>query len=159
MKGSEKVIEQLALLLRNELAARDQYFAHGRMYQDWGLHKLYERLDHEMQEEIQHADAIIQRMLFLEAQPDLSDLADINVGSTVPDMMQNDLDFEYRVTAALREAIAVCEAEGDYQTRQVLLPILHDTEEDHAHWLEQQLGLIDKIGLPNYLQAQIGSRS
>ena len=155
MKGSDKVIEQLRLLLRNELAARDQYFAHGRMYEDWGFQKLYERLDHEMQEEIEHADALIKRMLFLEAKPDLSDIADINVCSTVPEMMQSDLDFEYRVTAALRTAIAVCEAEGDYQTRQVLLPILADTEEDHAHWLEQQLGLIEKIGLPNYLQSQM----
>ena len=87
--------------------------------------------------------------------PDLSDVAEVNVGSTVPEMMKNDLDFEYRVTTALREAIAICEEERDYQTRQVLLPILADTEEDHAHWLEQQLGLIEKIGLPNYLQAQM----
>ncbi|MGD1851227.1 MAG: bacterioferritin [Cyanophyceae cyanobacterium] len=155
MKGSEKVIKQLRFLLRNELAARDQYFAHGRAYDDMGLSKLYERLDHEMQEEIQHADMIIKRMLFLEAKPDLSDLAEMNVGSTVQEMMKNDLDFEYRVTKALREAIAVCEAEQDYQTRQVLLPILADTEEDHAHWLEQQLGLIEKLGLPNYLQSQM----
>ncbi len=157
MKGNAKVIEQLAILLRNELAARDQYFAHGRMYEDWGLHKLYERLDHEMQEEIEHADAIIKRMLFLEATPDLSDIAELNVGSTVPEMMQNDLEYEYKVTAALRQAIAVCETEGDYQTRQVLLPILADTEEDHAYWLEKQLRLIDMIGLPNYLQSQMGS--
>ena len=155
MQGSAKVIEQLHKLLRNELAARDQYFTHSRMYDDMGLTKLYERIDHEMHDETGHADAIIKRLLLFGVTPDLSQQAGINIGSTVPEMLQSDLDFEYKVVADLKEAIAVCEQEKDYQTREILRIILDDTEEDHAYWLEKQLGLINKIGLPNYLQSQM----
>ncbi len=155
MKGNDQVIAQLQKLLRSELAARDQYFTHSRMYADWGLHKLYERIDHEMQEETQHANSIIQRLLFLEATPDLSQQDGLNIGSTVPQMLQSDLDLEYKVIGYLKEAIAVCETQRDYQTREILEVILADTEEDHAYWLEQQLGLIQKIGLPNYIQSQM----
>lgn len=155
MKGNDRVIAQLQKLLRSELAARDQYFTHSRMYADWGLNKLYERINHEMEEETQHADAIIGRLLFLETTPDLSQQDGLNIGSTVPEMLKSDLDLEYRVVGDLKEAIAVCETEQDYQTREILKVILADTEEDHAYWLEKQLGLIEKIGLPNYLQSQM----
>ncbi|MDJ1179658.1 bacterioferritin [Roseofilum sp. BLCC_M91] len=155
MKGNDRVIAQLQKLLKSELAARDQYFTHSRMYDDWGLNKLYERIDHEMQEETQHADAIIKRLLFLETTPDLSQQDGLNIGSTVPAMLQSDLDLEYRVVGDLKEAIAVCETQQDYQTREILKVILADTEEDHAYWLEKQLGLIEKIGLQNYLQSQM----
>ena len=156
MKGSARVIAELQKLINSELAARDQYFAHSRMYKDWGLHKLYERLDHEMQEETEHADALIERMLFLEAQPDLSTPDALKVGTTVPEMLQNDLDVEYEVAGMLKEAISICEQEQDYDSRRILIGLLDDTEMDHAYWLEKQLGLIDKIGLPNYLQSQMG---
>jgi bacterioferritin len=155
VKGNEKVIEQLQMLLRGELAARDQYFTHSRMYEDWGLSKLFERLNHEMEEETEHADALIRRILFFEDTPDLSQQDPLHIGADVPSMLKNDLDVEYEVTAALRKAIAVCEEEQDYQTREILEVMLKDTEEDHAYWLEQQLGLISKIGLKNYLQSQM----
>lgn len=155
MKGNNKVIAHLQKLLDGELAARDQYFAHSRMYDDWGLSKLYERINHEAEEETEHADALIKRILFLEGTPDLSNKEALRIGATVPEMLKNDLDVEYEVTAALKEAIAVCEVEQDYQTREILEVLLKDTEEDHAYWLEKQLGLIDKIGLPNYLQSQM----
>jgi bacterioferritin len=155
MKGNEKVIAQLQKLLRNELSARDQYFTHSRMYDDWGLTKLYERIDHEMQDETGHADMIIKRLLFLGVTPDLSEQGALKIGSNVPEMLKNDLDLEYEVINDLKEAIAVCEQEQDYQTREILRVILGDTEEDHAYWLEKQLGLIDKIGLQNYLQSQM----
>jgi len=155
MKGNKKVIKQLQKLLRGELAARDQYFTHSRMYQDWGLNKLYERIDHEMQDETHHADMLIKRLLFLETTPDLSEQDGLNIGSTVPEMLQSDLDLEYKVVTDLKEAIAICEQEQDYQTRDILMVVLADTEEDHAYWLEKQLGLIDKIGLQNYLQSQM----
>lgn len=155
MKGNQKVIEQLQKLLRSELAARDQYFIHSRMYDDWGLTKLYERINHEMQDETNHADMLIKRMLFLEVTPDLSEQDGLNVGTNVPEMLRNDLQLEYKVVTDLKEAIAVCEQEQDYQTRDILRQMLADTEEDHAYWLEKQLGLIDKIGLQNYLQSQI----
>jgi bacterioferritin len=155
MKGKAQVLEQLYLLLRGELAARDQYFTHSRMYADWGLTKLYERINHEMADETQHAAALIERILFLEGIPDLSQQDGLKIGKTVPEMLRNDLDFEYKVIGDLKNAIAVCEQEQDYQTRDILLKILADTEEDHGYWLEKQLGLIEKIGLQNYLQSQM----
>jgi bacterioferritin len=155
MKGNNKVVEHLQRLLSSELAAIDQYFIHSRMYEDWGLQRLYERIKHETEEERQHADKLIRRMLFLEATPDLSKRDALHVGTDVPSMLQHDLQLEYEVAQALKEAMACCEAEQDYQTRQILWELLADTEEDHAYWLEQQLGLIDKVGLQNYLQSQM----
>ncbi len=153
MQGQPQVIEYLKELLRGELAARDQYFLHSRMYADWGFAKLYERINHEMEEETQHADALLQRILFLEGVPDMTPDA-LDVGHTVPEMLRNDLALEYKVRAALAKGIDLAEQHGDYVTRDILALQLHDTEEDHAYWLEQQLGLIDRIGLQNYLQSQ-----
>ncbi len=155
MKGNDKVIKQLQKLLNGELAARDQYFAHSRMYQDWGLNKLYERINHEMQEETEHADALIKRLLFLEAQPDLGTPDPLHIGTTVPEMLQCDLDVEYAVVEDLKKAIRICEDEHDYVTREILEQLLDDTEMDHAYWLEQQLWLIKHTGLKNYLQSQL----
>jgi bacterioferritin len=155
MKGNPEVIVHLQRLLANELAAIDQYFIHSRMYEDWGFAKLFERIDHETTEEKEHASMLIRRMLFLEATPDLSQRDGLRVGATVPEMLANDLQVEYEVAAALKEAIACCEQQRDFQTRTILLQLLRDTEEDHAYWLEQQLGLIDRVGLQNYLQAQM----
>ena len=155
MKGSKRVLDHLQSLLNGELAARDQYMAHSRMYRDWGLLRLYERLNHEMEEEIEHADALIERMQFLERQPDFSQQEKVHVGKNVKEMLKSDLAVEYEVSAALKDAIKVCEEEQDYDTRKMLLKLLDDTEMDHAYWLEKQLQLIDMIGLPNYLQAQM----
>lgn len=155
MKGKTKVLTQLQTLLNGELAARDQYFAHSRMYQDWGLDKLYQRLNHEMEEETEHADLLVERLLFLEAKPDFSKQDKVNIGKTVPDMLKNDLKVEYSVVKALKTAIKVCEDEQDYDSRAILVKLLDDTEMDHAYWLEKQLGLIEKVGLPNYLQSQM----
>lgn len=155
MKGNSKVIAQLQKLLSGELAARDQYFAHARMCHDWGYEKLYEHIHHEMEEETHHADTLIKRILFLEGVADLSKRDDLDVGATVPEILRKDLDLEYKVTAALKEAIRVCEEEKDYQTRELLRVMLEDTEEDHAYWLERQLRLIDAVGLQNYLQSQM----
>jgi len=155
MKGSSKVIDVLNELLAGELTAMDQYFVHSRMYEDWGLSKLYERIGHEMEDETGHADAMIKRILFLEGMPNLSKRDPLSIGSTVPEMLQSDLDLEYSVVKNLKAAIALCETEKDFETRAMLVKQLEDTEEDHAYWLEKQLGLIDKIGLPNYLQAMM----
>ena len=155
MKGKKKVVNQLQKLLNGELMARDQYFAHSRMYKDWGLEKLYQRINHEMEEETEHADLLVERLLFLEAKPDFSQQDKVNIGKTVPEMLKSDLAVEYHVVKALIKAIKVCEDEQDYDSRAILIKLLDDTEMDHAYWLEQQLGLIDKIGLPNYLQSQM----
>lgn len=159
MKGSDKVIASLNGLLHNELAAVDQYFIHSRMYDDWGLHELYERLNHEMEEEITHADALIKRILFLEGTPNMKDRRDLIIGDDVPSMLANDLVLEMEVVAALKASIALCEQEGDYQTREMLETLLEDTEEDHVYWLEKQLGLINMIGLGNYLQTKMGKEA
>lgn len=155
MKGDPKVIEKLNQLLAGELTAMDQYFTHSRMYHDWGFEKLYERIDHEMTEETQHADQLIRRILFLEGTPDLSKRDPLNIGSDVQQMPENDLKLEIEVVNALKEVIAYCESVQDYQTREILEVMLEDTEEDHTYWLEQQLGIIERIGLENYLQSQI----
>lgn len=142
-------------LLENELAAIDQYFIHSRMYDDWGLSKLYERLNHEMDEEKDHCDWLIKRILFLEGTPCLTKRRDLLVGSDVRSIMQNDLTLELEVVAAVRDVIAICEQEGDYQTREMLEKLLFDTEEDHVYWLEKQLRLMDTIGEQNYIQSQM----
>ncbi|MBO3276966.1 bacterioferritin [Pseudomonas schmalbachii] len=154
MKGDIEVINYLKTLLKGELAARDQYFIHSRMYEDWGLSKLYERINHEMEEETMHADALLRRILLLEGVPDMRP-DDVHAGSTVPEMLATDLKLERDVRAALAKGIALCEKHRDFVSRDILRAQLVDTEEDHAYWLEQQLGLIDKIGLENYLQSQI----
>jgi bacterioferritin len=155
MKGNQKIIDALNTLLAGELAAMDQYFIHSEMYADWGLNKLYERIAHEFDDEKAHAKLMIERILFLEGTPDLSKRDSITVGKTVPEMLQHDLDVEYRVAHNLKQVIALCEQEQDYQTREMLRQQLADTEEDHAYWLEQQLGLINRVGLQNYLQSQM----
>jgi bacterioferritin len=153
MQGHPQVIDCLKDLLRGELGARDQYFLHSRLYEDQGLPRLYERLNHEMQEETEHADAILRRILFLGGQPDMRP-KDLNPGTDVPDMLRKDLAAEYQVRDNLRKAIALCDSLQDYVSRDMLLAQLRDTEEDHSYWLEKQIGLIDKIGLQNYLQSQ-----
>ena len=155
MKGNIKVIEQLQFLLKGELAARDQYFTHSRMYEDWGLSKLYEHSNHEMEEETGHADQIIKRLLFLETTPDLSVQNGLNIGSDVKSCIENDLQIEYQVVGDLKTSIKICEQEEDFVTRTMLRGQLEDTEEDHTYWLEKQLGLIEKVGLQNYIQSQM----
>ena len=155
MKGNDQVIAHLTALLAGELSAIDQYFIHSRMYENWGFSKLYERITHEVQDETNHADALIKRMLFLEGTPDLSKRDPLHVGSTVEEMLKNDLALELQVVTNLRKVMAFCESMQDYQTREILQAMLQDTEDDHTHWLEQQLGMIERIGLQNYLQSQI----
>ena len=153
MQGDPTIIDCLIALLRGELAARDQYFVHSRTYEDQGFTKLYERLNHEMEEETQHGDAILRRILMLGARPDMRPTA-FEPGLTVPEMLHKDLATEYEVRANLQAGIALCEAQRDYVSRDILLAQLRDTEEDHAYWLEKQIGLIEKVGLQNYLQSQ-----
>ena len=155
MQGHPAVIDCLNNLLRGELAARDQYFIHSRQYEDQGLTRLYERMGHEMEEETQHADAILRRLLMLGGKPDMRPLP-FTPGETVQEMLRLDLQTEYGVRQHLQDAIALCEHHADYVSRDLLLAQLRDTEEDHAYWLEKQLGLIEKVGLQNYLQTQAG---
>ncbi|MFN6970245.1 MAG: bacterioferritin [Rheinheimera sp.] len=155
MHGQQQIIDALNTLLANELSAMDQYFIHSRMYKDWGLHKLFERIDHEVEDEKGHASLIIERILFLEGTPDMVTRDGLQVGKDVPSMLQNDLNVEYAVGALLKKTMALCEAQQDYVTRAMLQQLLDDTENDHAKWLEQQLRQIKMFGLQNYLQSQL----
>ena len=155
MKLEQVIVDELNKLLVGELTAVDQYFNHSRMYEDWGFNKLYERINHEMQEEQEHADLMIKRILFLEGTPDLSKRDPLNVGTTLEETLQHDLNLEYKVDKDLKRVIAICEQHNDYVTREMLREQLKDTEEDHAYWLEKQLGLIDKLGIENYMQSQM----
>lgn len=153
MKGNLDVIKCLNDLLGGELAARDQYFIHGLMYAEWGYSRLAEHIGHESDHEKLHAELIIRRVLMLDATPVSAPTA-VKIGSDVVSMLKNDLEVEYEVQANLKAAIKLCEEKQDYVTRDMLVQQLIDTEEDHAHWLEQQLSLIEAMGLQNYLQSQ-----
>lgn len=153
MKGKKRVIDCLNELLADELTAADQYFAHSRMYQDWGYQKLYERVAHEREDELKHADELVRRILFLEGVPNVGKRNKMAIGKDVPAMLENDLKYELSVIKKLKSAIALCEEEKDYETRNMLRQNLAETEEDHTYWLEKQLGLIEKLGLQNYLQS------
>lgn len=157
MKGHPDVIACLKELLRGELAARDQYFIHSRQYEDQGLMALYERINHEMEEETQHADALLRRILFLGGTPDMRPHA-FEPGQTLVEMLEKDLQTEYAVRANLAAGMKLCEEHQDYVSRDILLAQLKDTEQDHAWWLEQQLGLIKRLGLELYQVSKIDAK-
>jgi bacterioferritin len=155
MKGNQTILDILNNLLTGELCASDQYLIHGEMYADFGLIHLAEKSLHESEHERQHARALIQRILFLEGVPNLTKRETLTVGSTVPEMLNADLQVEYHVVGELKKAIAACEEANDYVTREMLTVQLNDTEMDHAYWLEQQLKLVRLVGLENYQQSQM----
>ena len=155
MKGESEIITLLNTRLLDELTSADQYFVHSKMYHNWGYSKLGERSAHERQEEMAHATKLIERILFLGGVPDMVSRHPVTIGTHIVEMLESDLALEYKVATGLREVIAVCEKMQDYITRDILLTLLDDTERDHAYWLEQQLKLINAIGLQNYLQSQI----
>ena len=148
-----KIIENLNLALKNELTAINQYFLHARMYKDWGFKELGEHEYHESIDEMKHADRLVERILFLDGLPNLQDLGKLRIGENVPEMLRCDLDLEMDAIPLLRDAIAHAESVHDFVTRELLEDILC-SEEEHVDWLETQLGLIEKMGLPNYLQSQ-----
>ena len=149
-----KVIDNLNAVLKNELTAINQYFLHSRMLTDWGLVALGKQEYAESLDEMRHADQLIERILFLDGLPNLQELKRLRIGENVPEMLRCDLQLEMDAMPLLRECVAHAESTGDYVSRDLFAGIL-SSEEEHVDWLETQLGLIDKVGVQNYLQSQM----
>lgn len=156
MKGDKKVIELLNSHLKNELTAINQYFLHAKILKNWGMEKLGSYEYKESIDEMKHADKIIERILFLDGLPNLQDLGRLRIGETVEEILKADLAMEMDVLPLLKDAVAYCESIGDYVTRQLFADIL-SSEEGHIDFLETQLGLIERMGLQNYVQLQTPS--
>lgn len=154
MKGERKVVQFLNTVLTNELTAINQYFLHSRMYENWGLSKLHEHEHKESVDEMKHADKLIKRILFLEGLPNLQQLNKLLIGENALECIKCDLKMERAAHPVLKEAIAYCESVGDFVTRELFENIL-ESEEEHIDWLETQVGLIDQVGVQNYLQSQM----
>jgi len=154
MKGDAKVIARLNAVLKNELTAINQYFVHAKMFGHWGLPRLADKVREESIDEMRHADTLIERILFLEGLPNLQDLNKLWVGENVREALECDLKLEREAHPLLKDAIADCEACGDYVSRELFRSIL-DSEEEHIDWLETQLDLIEKVGIQNYQQSQM----
>lgn len=154
MKGNQKVIEALNSVLTKELTAINQYFLHSRMLQDWGLVKIG-KLEYEASiDEMKHADQLVQRILFLEGLPNLQKLGKLRIGTNLKEIIDADLEVEYEAVPHLKDCILVAEQEKDFVSRDLFASIL-TSEEHHIDWLETQKGLIQKIGLENFMQSQI----
>jgi bacterioferritin len=154
MKGDPNIIRLLNAQLTNELTAINQYFLHARMYQHRGLKKIGKKEYDESIGEMKHADKLINRILMLDGLPNLQALNKLMIGESTPEMLECDLKLELMAQQTVKDGIAACEAAGDYVSREIFQDILDDTEE-HIEWLETQRELIDKVGIQNYLQAQM----
>ncbi len=154
MKGNDEIIQVLQEVLSAELTAVNQYFIHARMNENWGYKKLAAHIRKESIEEMMHAQHIIDRILYFDGAPNMDKYMKINVGKTVAEQFQKDLEVEYQAVPRLNRGIEVARAHGDNGTRALLETILKE-EEEHVDWLEAQLGIIKEIGVENYLARQV----
>ena len=154
MKGDPKVIQFLNQLLKAELTAINQYFLHAEMCENWGYERLAKLVKKESIEEMTHAEKLMERILYLDGTPNMTDYFKINVGATVEAQLKNDLQLEYDAVKRLNEGIKLCVAAGDNGSRDLAQKILDD-EEHHVDWLEGQLHAIGEMGIANYLAQQL----
>ena len=158
MQGDAQVIAHLNAQLKNELTAINQYFMHYRLMKHWCFDKLAKKEYEESIGEMKHADRLMDRILMLDGLPNLQDLGKLLIGEDPIEALRGDLQLERTAQACIKEGIAHCESVRDFVSREVLQHILDDTEE-HIDFLETQLGVVDQVGLQNYLQSQLGEIS
>ena len=155
MQGHGDVLDVLNRALTIELTAINQYFCQSKMCSNWGFQKLAKKHWDESMGEMKHAEQLIERILFLEGTPEIARYDVIRVGADVPEQLENDLKLELGGVQHYNIAIELCVRVKDHGTREILAPILEESEE-HVNWLETQIRLIQKVGLDNYLTEQIG---
>ena len=156
MKGDPQVLEALNWALTVELTAINQYFCQAKMNKNWGFDKLAKKHYEESMGEMKHAEKLIDRILFLEGIPEIARYDVIRVGTDVKEQFENDLQLEMKGVKHYNELIELCLRQKDNGTRELVEPILTESEE-HVDWLETQLGLIETVGVQNYLTEQMGS--
>lgn len=154
MKGKSEVLAVLAEMLKEELGAINQYMLHAEMQENWGYKKLAQMTKKQAMGEMKHAEKLVERILFLEGMPRMDELASLKIGRDVKEQLKNDLGLELGAVAAYNRAVEISRKAGDNATADFLQAILND-EEQHVDILETQLGLIDQLGLENYLAQQI----
>jgi bacterioferritin len=154
MKGNESIIAVLNETLKAELTAINQYFLHAEMCENWGYMKLASYLRKESIDEMKHAEALMERILYLDGMPTMNELFPLRIGRNVKEQIQNDLALEVDAIPRLNNGIALAVQVGDNGSRELLTKILTD-EEHHVDFLEAQLHIIQEIGLDNYLAQQI----
>ena len=154
MKGDPKVIAVLNQVLKAELTAINQYFLHAEMCENWGYERMAEHTRAESIEEMQHAEKLIEHILYLDGSPNMADYFKINIGQTMKQQLQNDLNLEYDAVKRLNAGIDTCVKAADNGSREILEKILRD-EEEHIDWLEGQLHAVDEMGIENYLAQQL----
>jgi bacterioferritin len=154
MKGNAKVLHELNAALREELTAINQYFLHAEMCENWGYNKLSEYIKKQSIGEMKHAEALIERILFLDGTPSMQPL-ELKVGGNVQEMISSDLSLEASAVKQYNAAVQIATEQKDNGTRDLLVVLLKD-EEDHVDWLEAQLHQIKELGYERYLSLQMG---
>ena len=155
VKAGKEIIAALNEVLEAELTAINQYLLHAKMLQDWGYNRLAAKLHHESIDEMKHADALIERILYLNGVPNVQKLGRIRIGQTVPEMLASDRALEEAAIPRLNQHIQLCRDQADNGTRALLEGILV-SEEEHLDWIETQESLINQLGLSAYLAEQLG---